>query len=209
MHSISAALLAYTVVAALLTVTPGLDTALVLRTAASEGPRPALWSGLGIVTGCLVWAAIVAGGLSALLLASEVAYNALRWVGAAYLFYVGLKLLRRPRHSFVNEAVPQNRDRGAFARGALTNLLNPKVGIFYVSFLPQFIPSGVSVVPFTLLLGAIHGLLGLLWFLALIAATSPLTQWLRRPSVVRWLDRTTGGIFIAFGTRLAVESRHG
>lgn len=209
MHSISAALLAYTVAAALLTITPGLDTALVLRTAASQGPRPAFWSGVGIVTGCLVWSAIVAGGLSALLVASVSAYNALRWVGAAYLLYVGLKLLGRPRDSFVNATVPENPGRGAFTRGALTNVLNPKVGIFYVSFLPQFIPSGVSVAPFTLLLGAIHGLLGLLWFLALIAATRPLTQWLRRAAVVRWLDRTTGGIFIAFGARLAFESRHG
>jgi threonine/homoserine/homoserine lactone efflux protein len=208
MHSIGAVLLAYAVAAALLTITPGLDTALVLRTAASEGPRRALWTGLGIVTGCLVWAAIVAGGLSALLVASEFAYDALRWAGAAYLLYVGLRLLRQPRDSFVNEAVPQNRGRGAFARGALTNLLNPKVGIFYVSFLPQFIPSGVSVAPFTLLLGAIHAVLGLLWFSALIAATRPLTRWLRRPLVVRWLDRSTGGIFIAFGARLAFESRH-
>src|SRR5262249_37715155 len=108
----------------------------------------------------------------------------------------------------VKEAVPQNQGRGAFARGALTNLLNPKVGIFYVSFLPQFIPAGVSVAPFTLLLGAIHAVLGLIWFLTLIAATRPLTQWLRRPAVVRRLDRMTGGIFIAFGVRLAIESRH-
>src|SRR5215472_3758892 len=160
MHSISTALFAFTLAAAPLTVTPGLDTALVLRTAASEGPRRALWSGLGIVTGCFVWAAIVAGGLSALLVASESAYNTLRWSGAAYLLYVGLRLLWQPRESFAKEAAPQNRSRGAYARGALTNLLNPKVGIFYVSFLPQFIPNGVSVAPFTLLLGAIHGILG-------------------------------------------------
>jgi len=208
MHSVGTTLLAYTLAAALLTITPGLDTALVLRTAASEGPRRALWSGLGIVTGCFAWAAIVAGGLSALLVASELAYNALRWVGAAYLLSMGFRLLYKPRESFVNETAPQNGGRGAFARGALTNLLNPKVGIFYVSFLPQFIPPGVSVAPFTLLLGAIHALLGVFWFLALIAATRPLTRWLRRPSVVRRLDRITGGIFIAFGARLALESRH-
>jgi threonine/homoserine/homoserine lactone efflux protein len=209
MHSVGTTLLAYTLAAALLTITPGLDTALVLRTAASEGPRRALWSGLGIVTGCFAWAAIVAGGLSALLVASELAYNALRWAGATYLLYVGFRLLCTPRASFVNETAPQNGGRGAFARGALTNLLNPKVGIFYVSFLPQFIPSGVPVAPFTLLLGAIHALLGVFWFVALIAATRPVTQWLRRPSVVRRLDRITGGIFIAFGARLAIESRHG
>lgn len=206
MHSTGISLFAFTAAAALLTVTPGLDTALVLRTAASEGPRRALASGLGIVTGCFVWAAIVAGGLSALLVASAFAYNILRWIGAAYLLYVGFRLLRQPRESFANEAAPPS--RGAYARGALTNLLNPKVGVFYVSFLPQFIPAGVSVAAFTLLLGAIHGLLGLIWFAVLIVATRPLMQWLCRPSVVRWLDRATGGIFICFGVRLAVESRH-
>jgi threonine/homoserine/homoserine lactone efflux protein len=206
MHSTGISLFAFTAAAALLTVTPGLDTALVLRTAASEGPRRALASGLGIVTGCFVWAAIVAGGLSALLVASAFAYNILRWIGAAYLLYVGFRLLRQPRESLADEAAPPS--RGAYPRGALTNLLNPKVGIFYVSFLPQFIPAGVSVAPFTLLLGAIHGLLGLIWFAVLIVATRPLMQWLRRPSVVRWLDRATGGIFICFGVRLAVESRH-
>jgi threonine/homoserine/homoserine lactone efflux protein len=210
MQSIGTALLAFTAVAALLTITPGLDTALVLRTAASEGPRPALWSGLGIIAGCFVWAAIVAAGLGVLLVASEFAYNALRWVGAAYLVYVGAKMILRPRATFDQRvAPPMPRRGGAFVRGALTNLLNPKVGIFYLSFLPQFIPAGVPAAPFTLLLGAIHGLLGLLWFLALIAATRPLTVWLRRPSVIRWLDRGTGGIFIAFGARLAIESRHG
>lgn len=122
---------------------------------------------------------------------------------------MGFKLLRRPRDCFVHdEAVIKKPGQGAFARGALTNLLNPKVGIFYVSFLPQFIPAGVSVAPFTLLLGLIHVLLGLLWFLILIAATSPVLRWLRRPAAVRWLDRATGGVFIAFGARLAVESHH-
>jgi threonine/homoserine/homoserine lactone efflux protein len=208
MHSIALSLLAFMAASALLTVTPGLDTALVIRTTASEGPRRALLCGLGIVTGCFAWTAIVAGGLSALLFASELAYNTLRWVGAAYLSYIGLRLLWRPRDSFVSEAVLTDRGLGAYARGALTNLLNPKVGIFYVTFLPQFIPAGVSVAPFTLLLGVIHGVFALIWFPILIAATRPLLLWLRRPSVVRWLDRATGGIFIGFGARLAIESRH-
>ena len=207
MQSVATALLAFTAAAALLTITPGLDTALVLRTAASEGPRRALQAGLGIVTGCLVWSAIVAAGLGVLLIASRIAYDTLRWVGAAYLLYVGFNLLRRPRSRFLDEAAPARRGRGAFARGALTNLLNPKVGIFYVSFLPQFIPAGVPVAPFTLLLGAIHCLLGLAWFLALLAALRPLSAWLERPTVVRWLERATGGVFLAFGARLALESR--
>jgi threonine/homoserine/homoserine lactone efflux protein len=208
-HSVATSLLAYTVTAALLTISPGLDTALILRTAANGGPRRALQSGLGVVSGCFGWAVIVAAGLGALLETSQLAYGVLRWVGAAYLLYVGFKMLRRPRTAFIDAKVPRSGGRGAFVRGALTNLLNPKVGIFYVSFLPQFIPNGVSVVPFTLLLGAIHALLGLFWFSALIAATRPLTQWLRQPRVVRWLDRATGGVFLLFGARLAAESRHG
>jgi threonine/homoserine/homoserine lactone efflux protein len=89
----------------------------------------------------------------------------------------------------------------------MTNLLNPKVGVFYVSFLPQFVPHGVSVAPYVLLLGAIHVLLGLIWFACLIAATRPIARWLRRPALLRTCDRLTGAVFVAFGIGLAIESR--
>src|SRR6185437_11970143 len=148
MHSVAESLVAFTAAAALLTITPGLDTALVLRTVASEGPRRGLWSGIGIITGCLVWAASVAAGLGVLLVASRIGYTVLRWAGAGYLLYVGLKMLRHPRTSFASPGGIPPRGRSAFARGALTNLLNPKVGVFYVSFLPQFIPTDVAVAPF-------------------------------------------------------------
>ena len=206
MHSMLALLVAYIVAASVLTITPGLDTALIVRTATTEGPRRALASGLGIVTGCFIWTAIVAGGLGVLLIASQLAYTLLRWVGAAYLFYVGLQLLRNPRSRFADEPTGKKRSGSAFTRGALTNLLNPKVGIFYVSFLPQFIPSNVPVAAYTVLLGAIHALLGLIWFILLIAATRPLMELLRQPAVVKMLDRITGAIFIAFGARLALAS---
>jgi threonine/homoserine/homoserine lactone efflux protein len=206
MNTAGVALIAYTAAATLLTITPGLDTALVLRTAATEGARRALWSGLGIITGCLMWATLVAAGLGVLLIASQPAYTVLRWVGAAYLLFVGFRLLRKPRTQFTDEPTLNRRTGSAFTRGALTNLLNPKVGIFYVSFLPQFIPNNVPVAAFTVLLGAIHALLGLIWFICLIAATRPLVGWLRRPAVVKMLDRITGGIFIAFGVRLAAAS---
>lgn len=206
MHSILVSLLAYTLAATVLTITPGLDTALVVRTATTEGPRRALWSGLGIVAGCFIWTALVAAGLGVLLIASQVAYTLLRWVGAVYLFYVGFQLLRTPRTHFAEEPAGRKRTRGTFSRGALTNLLNPKVGIFYVSFLPQFIPDNVPAAAYAVLLGAIHALLGFTWFILLISATRPLVEWLRRPAVMKMLDRITGGIFIAFGARLALAS---
>ena len=206
MPSVAAALIAFTAAAGLLTVAPGLDTALVLRTAATDGPRPAALAGLGIAGGCLVWAALVAVGLGALLAASELAYQILRFAGAAYLIYIGYRMLRHPRRGFLIEGVTA-RGGGALARGALTNLLNPKVGVFYVSFLPQFVPHGVPVAPFILLLGLIHAVLGLVWFACLIIATRPIARLLRRSAVVTSLDRITGGLFVAFGLGLALE-RH-
>ena len=92
-------------------------------------------------------------------------------------------------------------------RGFLTNLLNPKVGVFYVSFLPQFLAEGVPAAPFIFGLAALHGLMTVFWFAALIAATQPIAAALRRAAVVRWLDRITGGVFVGFGLRLALERR--
>jgi threonine/homoserine/homoserine lactone efflux protein len=200
------ALLAFTAAAALLTVTPGLDTALVLRTAAVEGPRRALLAGLGICLGCLAWGAIVAFGLGLLLQASLVAYTALKWAGAAYLLWLGVQLLRSPR-SELGAAAPLREASGSawLRRGFLTNMLNPKVGVFYVSFLPQFIPAGSDVAAWTLLLAAIHSALGLLWFVALVAATRPLAAALKAPRVIRRLDRATGAVFLAFAARLALS----
>jgi threonine/homoserine/homoserine lactone efflux protein len=205
MSPLGQSLIAFTLAAALLTVTPGLDTALVLRTTAAEGARRAFAAALGICLGCLAWGALVAVGLGVLLAASELAYLALRWIGAAYLLYLGLRLILGRR----GEAGDARPVPGAnwFARGLLTNLLNPKVGAFYVSFLPQFIPHGSDVPLTTLLLAAIHAALGLLWFALLIGATRPLARLLRDPAVVRGLDRATGGILILFGLKLAL-SRH-
>lgn len=200
-------LIAFTVAATLLTITPGLDTTLVLRTAASEGPRRAMMAGLGIALGCLGWGLIVAVGLGALLAASQFAYNVLRWAGAAYLVYLGIGLLRSPRPEFAVLAPVQSSTSGGrwLARGFLTNILNPKVGVFYVSFLPQFIPAGANVAATTVVLTVIHALLGMAWFAALILATRPLARLLCNGPFVTWLDRITGGIFVAFGVRLAAS----
>jgi len=207
MHSAMASLIAFVPAAILLTLAPGLDTALVLRTAVAEGPRKAVLAGLGIAVGCLTWAALVAVGLGALLAASTLAYTMLRWLGAAYLVWMGVKMLRHPRRAFAVESAEAGKGSAAFARGALTNLLNPKVGVFYVSFLPQFVPHGVPVAPFILLLGAIHVGIGLVWLACLIAATRPIARLLHRSAVVQTLDRVTGGLFVAFGVALAVDFR--
>jgi threonine/homoserine/homoserine lactone efflux protein len=203
------ALVAFSLAAGLLTLTPGLDTALVIRTAAAEGPRRATGAAIGVGLGCLIWGAAASFGVGALLTASEMAYTGLKWGGALFLAWTGIKMILKPRDQFEpGEMRPV--DAGPIAalrRGLLTNLLNPKVGVFYVSFLPQFMPAGVDPARFGLLLTTIHVVEGLLWFAALIAATVPIAGLLRVPVVVRWLDRVTGCVFVAFGLKLALERR--
>jgi threonine/homoserine/homoserine lactone efflux protein len=203
-------LIAFLVAAGLLTLTPGLDTAMVLRSATVEGRRAAALAAVGIGLGCLVWGASVALGLGALLTASALAFTVLKWAGAAYLLYLGVRLILKPRRALVLDAGPAARNGGPLAplrRGLLTNLLNPKVGVFYVSFLPQFTPPGVPMAPYVFMLACIHVVMGLIWSGALIAATVPIGRYMARPGVVTAMDRLTGCVFIAFGARLALSRR--
>ncbi|MCO7578842.1 MULTISPECIES: LysE family translocator [Pseudomonas chlororaphis group] len=205
--SITENLLAFTFAATLLTLTPGLDTALVLRTATVEGKQQALRAALGINAGCLLWGAAVAFGLGALIAVSELAFNLLKYCGAAYLAWLGLNMLLRPRRSFAPADADGNPGANWFLKGMLGNVLNPKVGVFYVSFLPQFIPQGQPLVLWTSGLVSIHVVLGLIWSLLLIGATRSLSGVLQREKVLQWMDRTTGMIFVLFAARLALSRR--
>lgn len=206
--SIEQALIAFTFAAALLVIAPGPDTALVLRTAMFEGARRAMLVGLGIAAGCMTWGLVVAVGLGALIAASELAYTLLKWIGAAYLVFLGLTMIFARDKAAAVATVPRPRSGWiALRRGYLTNLLNPKVGAFYVSFLPQFIPEGVDILAMTLALAAIQAVLGLVWFALVVTALKPVMHVLGGPAVKRWIDRVVGGVLIAFGARLALESR--
>lgn len=198
---------AFTLAATLLTLTPGLDTALVLRTAAVEGRAQAIRAALGINAGCLIWGAAVAFGLGALIAVSELAYDVLKYCGAAYLCWLGLNMMVRPRNSMVANDTTRVQNTNWFLKGMLGNVLNPKVGIFYVSFLPQFIPQGHSLILWTFGLVSIHVVIGFIWSMALIGATRPLVQILRREKVIQWMDRLTGGVFLLFAARLALSKR--
>ena len=208
--TLTTSVLAFAVVAAALTVTPGLDTALVLRCALAGRRREALATGAGIVAGLLVWGAAAAAGLSALLTTSEVAYDVLRWAGAAYLLWFGGRLLVRALRGGAAPEAPGAPDGSAWraARtGLVTNLLNPKVGVFYVVLLPQFVPAGSDPLLVGLLLAAVHGLLSLVWFAVLTTLAGVLGRWLRRPSTVRAVDGVTGATLVGFGVRLALAGR--
>ncbi|GAA3227478.1 LysE family translocator [Nonomuraea helvata] len=193
----------FAAVVALLTLTPGLDTALILRTSVLAGRRPAWGVTLGIQVGTLTWGVVTAAGLSALLSASRLGYEILRWAGVAYLVWMGLRMIlaRQAAHDEPEQAV---RFMGGFTRGLVTNLLNPKVGAFYVAVLPQFIPEGAPHAAMGLLLAGVHVAEGLLWSAVLIGFASLMSGFLRTPTVRRVLDRLTGVVIVGFGIRLAV-----
>ena len=209
--TVAEAMLSFMVVAGLLTIVPGLDTALVLRGTLTRSRRYGFAAALGIQAGTLVWGAAAATGAAALLAASQTAYRVLTVLGAAYMIWLGASMLwssiRTP--SAQREAAPlrDGRAQNGFAMGLVTNLTNPKVGVFYVATIPQFVPDGVSPLVMGLALAGVHCALGMTWFTAIILGADRLGPRLRSSSAVRWVDRVTGGVLVVMGARLAVSAR--
>lgn len=194
---------AFLATATVLTMVPGLDTAMVLRATTADGPKAGLGSAFGIAIGCLCWGATAAFGLAALLAAWPLAFQLLRWCGAAYLGWLGVQFLLHPRAALGTEGERGSGTvAGAIGRGFTTNILNPKVGAFYLTLLPQFVPAGPSSQGYGLFLAATHGAIVLLWFSVLTAITGGIRPWLRRPGVVPMLDRGTGAILVLLGLQL-------
>jgi threonine/homoserine/homoserine lactone efflux protein len=162
----------------------------------------------------VVWVAATALGLSALLQASKLGYDVLKIAGACYLMWIGVRSLLSARRSAVEVAAegdgPMAPARllggSGFAAGFLTDLLNPKVGVFFVSFLPGFVPHGYAVGWTTLALGAWYTVLSLLYFAGLIALSGTVSAWMSAPRIRRQLDTLTGLVLVAFGLRLATEA---
>jgi len=217
--TVATALLSFAVVAGLLTVVPGLDTALVVRTTLAAGVRAGFAAAVGIGAGVLVWGVTAAAGVAALLSLSTWAATALRVAGALYLGWLGIVLLRtavRPRSAEGGPAPEAGDQTGAsdaphlsaaFRRGFLMNLLNPKIGAFYVAVIPQFVPDGVPPAPMGLLLALVHDLEGIVWFTLVILGVTRLRHVLARPRVVRAVDGVTGLALVGFGAALVRQTR--
>ncbi|MEO8562787.1 MAG: LysE family translocator [bacterium] len=223
----TASLLAFIPVALLLTLIPGADTALVTRNALALGLRGARWTILGIATGCLMHATASALGLSAILATSARAYEMVKLVGAAYLIWIGVQSirgatagadpstalgmtrdsLRGARHPERAQRVEGSAPPSPFMQGFLTNALNPKVALFYLTFLPQFIPAGAPVLRTSLLLAMIHNVIGFAWLSLYARFVDRLRSALTRPIVKAWLERVTGGALVLLGARLAWSRR--
>ena len=206
----------------LLNLTPGVDMALVLRCAASQGLRAGAAAALGVCAGCGVHVAAGALGLSALLAGSAAAFDALRWIGAAYLVWLGVGLLRaqsRARTGAGTGPAPADGARAAaplgrlLLQGFLTNVLNPKVALFFLAFVPQFIAADAPHKPLAFAaLGAVFIVDSLAVLLALAWAAAALRRRLGDGPALRrlgaWLNRGVGALFIALGLKLALDARH-
>ncbi|HJR41109.1 MAG TPA: LysE family translocator [Gemmatimonadaceae bacterium] len=206
---------AFVGLAALLTIIPGADMALVTRSTLAGGRRAAFLTTLGICLGCLVHATASAFGISAILRTSALAFTIVKSVGAAYLVYIGIRAIvdswrdRRNAAALDTSGLARGgiTPRRAFTEGLMTNVLNPKVAIFYLTLLPQFIEPGDPVLLKSLALGGIHNLMGLLWLTVYAWFIHQFAAFLNRPTVKHALERVTGAVLIALGVRLAWEKR--
>ena len=206
-----AQLVAGTLALALLTISPGADMALVARVAVARGHRAAVWTSLGICAGLPLHAAASALGLAAVLAASATAFTAVKLLGAAYLICLGISAIRDagggdPSPVTVTLSAGNSGGR-AFLQGFLSNALNPKVALFYLAFLPQFMQPDDSLLGRSLLFAVIHAVQGIVWLTLYAYALDRLGALIRRSGFRRWLERTTGAVLIALGLRLAFERR--
>lgn len=192
----------------LLILIPGPDTAVVTKNALAGGRRGGVYAALGVSTGLTIWTLAAALGIAALLRASEVAFTALKIAGAVYLIWIGVQLLRKPGALPAGLGPAQSRRaRRAVRQGLLSDLGNPKIAVFFTSFLPQFVHGGSSPFASLLLLGAIFAVLTLAWLTIYGIAIGRGTELLQRPRVRRVLDRFTGVVLLGFGVQLAFEHR--
>jgi threonine/homoserine/homoserine lactone efflux protein len=205
------AVLTFTFAATLIVLLPGPDTLVVLRNLLRHGRRRASLTVAGVLTGLAVWVGAAALGLSAVLRASHDAYVVLRVAGAVYLVWLGVQSLRAKRPALGSQELAAGGVRRGgllgtgYGAGLATDLLNPKVGVFFVTFLPAFVPHGRPVGATSLLFGAIFILLTAAYFAVLLVLAGRITGWMRDPRIQRRLDRATGLVLVGFGVRLAVE----
>ncbi|MGH3004551.1 MAG: LysE family translocator [Gaiellaceae bacterium] len=207
-------LAAFLAVAVLVIVTPGQDTALTIRNSLLGGRRAGLFTAVGVSAGQAVWTLAASAGVTALLVASEPAFVALKLLGAGYLVYLGVQALASALRPHARRASASGHVTGrtlapriALRQGVISNLGNPKMAVFFTSLLPQFAPGGEASFATMLLLGLLFCSLTLAWLTAYAAAVAKAGDLLRRPRMRRALDGLTGAVLVAFGLRLATEQR--
>jgi len=201
----------FAAVAALLTIAPGVDFALVSRRALSGGVRTAVITASGVCSGVVMWGALSAVGIAALLAASADAYNLLRLAGGAYLVLLGLQALLRAHrlaaagHEQTDASASRPEGGAAFRQGLVTNLLNPKIGVFYSAVLPQFVSHRDSVLLVSLLFALLHALMGMAWYSCCALALSRGRRVFARPHARAALEMVTAVVLFGLGVRVVTQ----
>ena len=212
MNVFDSQVLAFAVVAGLMTMLPGADTLLVVRNSLRGGRRDGFLTVAGICNGLFVHALLSALGLSVILAHSAAAFTGMKIAGACYLAWLGIQSIRSSLRGTagpmpVQAAAARAPSTRSFTEGLLTNLLNPKVVVFYLALLPQFIDPGDPVLAKSLLLAAIHFAEGILWLGGVAWVVDRSRQFFMKPLLRRWLDAVCGVFLIALGIRLALQHR--
>lgn len=205
---IDATLLAFAGVSLLLAVTPGPDMAVVTKNALAHGRRGVFLTTSGIALALVIWVTATAVGLSALLRASEGVLLALKIAGAAYLAYLGVRTLLESRErpaDLLAGTPPAAPAHAVFRQGFLSAMSNPKLGVFFVTFLPQFVLPGQPVLARLLVLGVVFALIGWTWMNVYGLFVTRLRDFITAPRVRQWMQRITGVVLLGFGARLALE----
>jgi len=209
-------ILAFAGLAALLTISPGADTMLVIRSVISRGAAAGLLTTAGICSGLFVHASLSAAGLSLILLKSALAFEILKTAGACYLLFLGFQSIRQLFKNGKTAVDPiastspssgRKSARRAFIEGMLNNILNPKPAVFYLALLPQFIGPADPVFLKSFLLAGIHFVMGIIWLSAISLFLGKMRSFLASPQIHRWLEASSGAILIGLGIRLAMEKR--
>lgn len=197
---------AFVVVAVVIVVTPGPDMAIVTRNAIAHGRAAALWTGIGITTGLLVWTVASVLGLAALLASPGEAFTVVRWLGAAYLAYLGVRtLLALRRRGDEPDLGPVRGGGSPFRQGLISNLLNPKIAVLFTSLIPQFVSPGPSAAAQSALLAGVFAGIGLVWLVAYAFLASAASSVLIRPRMRAAMSAVTGFVLVALGLRMALE----
>jgi threonine/homoserine/homoserine lactone efflux protein len=196
----------FLIIAVVVTLTPGPGTATILRVAARDGRRAALSAIVGNSAGVLVWGVLSAVGVSSLILASQLAFDALRLVGAAVLIVIGLRSLLQRHRGSESPREDKPRRRAGWRSGLVTSVSNPKLAVFFVALFPQFLTRDSPVLPYALGMAGVIVVLDVLWFSTLAFAVDRARTMLK-PPVQRGMERFTGAVMVGLGLRLAAESR--
>ncbi|MEU0178753.1 LysE family translocator [Streptomyces massasporeus] len=206
----STSFVAFVGAAFLIAMAPGPSTVVILRRSVADGRRTGMAAVLGNECGVLLWGLAAAFGLSALVLASQIAYDVIRIAGAAVLVWMGARALWQARLPGGGEAEPAAGTavslRRAYWQGLVTNAANPKAGLFAVSFLPQFVPEGAAVLPTLLALSVVWAVVDLVWYLPVVWLAGRVGGVLRRQSVRRRMEQVSGAVLVGLGVRLAVDA---